>query len=137
MELQDLVGLHKLTGIDFDVKSIEKYGELENCQCVNFVLDGKTYTATEDSNDGYRSTMAEIKISGFKVSNKFKAVKVLGMMRNQTWDRKCDIIDFADCVNGKIILSIGTDNTDDYYPSFVSDWSPDNLAVNAKADLTP
>lgn len=35
-------------------------------------------------------------------------------------------------INGQIVLTLGTENTDDYYPSFVCDWQPENLADNAK-----
>jgi hypothetical protein len=32
--------------------------------------------------------------------------------------------------DGLVILEVGTDNNDDYYPSFVSSWKPENMAVN-------
>ena len=129
VNLADLVGAHKLTGVDYSVESIEKYGHLEDCQLINFVLDGVTYTAVEDPVDGYRSCMKEIKVSDFKVTNKFKAVKVVGTMRRDG-HYKCDILDLIDAVTGKIVLSVGTYAIDDYYPSFVSDWIPENLVHN-------
>lgn len=130
MELSDLVGLHKLSGVDYSSESVEHYGEMEGRNCINFVLDGKTYTALEDSNDGYRSTMSEIKVSDFKVTNKFKPVKVVGTMRSEHHSCSYDILDFVDVATGKIVLSVGTDYTADYYPSFIYEWTPENLCLN-------
>jgi len=131
-ELNDLVGLHKLTGVDFDYMVLDElFDNPKDRNVINFVLDGKTYTAIEDDNDGYRSAMDEIKVSNFKVSNKFKAVKVLGTMREGGYN-KHDIIDFIDCITGKIVLSVGTRNTDDYYPTFMNEWKPENLCLNQK-----
>lgn len=33
-----------------------------------------------------------------------------------------DTIQFIDVVTGKVVLEIGTDNTDDYYPYCVMNW---------------
>lgn len=131
MELSELIGQHKLTGVDFAVESVEHYGELQDCNVVNFALDGTTYTVVEDPSDGYRSAMREIKVSAFKITNKFKAVKVVATMRkSQGYSDDYDILDLIDVVTGKIVLSVGTDHRDSYYPSFVSDWQPENLHIN-------
>jgi hypothetical protein len=37
---------------------------------------------------------------------------------------------FTDVVTGKVVLEVGTDNTEDYYPYCVMNWSPENLACN-------
>jgi len=131
MELSDLVGLHELSGVDFATETLLQYGtHYEDCQLVNFVLDGKTYTAVEDPNDGYRSSMAEIKVTDFKVANTFEPVQVVGMMRVGRFQGDYDVLDLVDVKTGKIVLSVGTDHTDDYYPTFVSDWQPENLVLN-------
>ena len=54
MELQELVGLHKLSGVDMSNEKIkEEWGDsFEDCQVINFILDKKTYTAIEDPSDG-------------------------------------------------------------------------------------
>ena len=51
----NLVGRHVLTGVDQGI--IEIYGEEGNW--VSFTLDGVTYTATEDPDDGYRSYLMD------------------------------------------------------------------------------
>lgn len=129
MELNELVGLHELTGVDFNTESVESYGVFEDCNTINFVLDGKTYTAVEDPEDGYRSAMGEIKVSDFKVSNLFAPIRVFASMRVTKYDDS-DILDFHDLKNGKVVLSVGTDYSDSYYPSYVADFTPENMHVN-------
>lgn len=132
MELQELVGLHKLSGVDMSNEKIkEEWGDsFEDCQVINFILDKKTYTAIEDPSDGYRSSMREIKLSKVVIKNVFKPVKVMGVMRQDTSD---DVIDFFDVKTGKVVLSVGTENLDDYYPGFVAFFNPENMAINTVA----
>jgi hypothetical protein len=104
----------------------------EDCQVINFVLDGVTYTAIEDPNDGYRSTMREIATSDKSVSNTFTGQEVLAKMReNDKYEH--DILDLIDVVTGKVVLSVGTGNTDDYYPYWVAEFTPENMGANAAA----
>ncbi len=132
MELKDFVGLHRLSGVDMNSEIVkQEWGEsFEDCQVINFVIDRKTYTATEDPEDGYRSSMREIKQSKAVVKNIFPPVPVMGIMRGKNGSEDNDIIDFYDTKSGLVVLSIGTGNTDDYYPYFVAEFSPQNMAVN-------
>lgn len=123
MELKDFVGEHFLTGVDFD--------SYEDCQAVNFILDGQTYTAIEDPNDGYRSNMREIKESAVLVRNIFTPCRVLGRMKDDSDYEQNDVIEFIDLSTGKIVLEVGTGNTDDYYPYWVATFTPENMAINA------
>jgi len=129
MELKDLVGLHQLLGVDMTNEEIQsEWGDyFENCETISFTLDKKTYTAIEDPDDGYRSAMKEIKESKATIRNKFSPVEVIGIMRLNDSD---EIIDFYDIKTGKIILSIGTHNYDDYYPMFVAEFTPENMIIN-------
>ncbi len=133
---ESLVGKHLLTGIDLTNRMEAMYEgatELESCQVCNFVLDGQTYTALEDPDDGYRSSMKYLVLSDEKVINTFPAVEVTCTHRTVGGFENCredDVLEFRDCANGKLILEVGTTDTDDYYPSFVSDWNPANLSVN-------
>jgi len=131
VKLESLVGKHLLSGVDEINRQFEHWGSMEDCQCINFVLDGITYTAIEDPDDGYRSTMEGIIKSDDVVSNTFKPIEVIVSYRIKDSDNnECDILDFFDAKNGKQIMEIGTDNSDDYYPSFVANWTPENLSVN-------
>lgn len=132
MELQDLIGKHILSGVDMSNKSIQTYGEsFEDCEVINFVLDGKTYTAVENPEDGYRSCMSEIKESEELVSNMFIGQEVVGKMRDDDTYETNDVLELIDINTGKTILAVGTGNTDDYYPYFVAEFTPENMSVNS------
>jgi hypothetical protein len=134
MELKDLVGKHILSGVDMNNESIKQWGNyFEDCQVINFVLDGITYTAIEDPDDGYRSTMRKIVTSDKVVSNIFAGQEVLAKMRENDRYQENDILDLVDVVTGKIVLSVGTGNTNDYYPYWVAEFTPENMGVNEAA----
>ena len=128
--LKDLTGKHFLSGVGFDaVPDPEGY---EDANIIDFIIDDKIISAIEDYNDSYRSCMQKLVVnrSGADIKNKFNPVEVVGTFREDSNDEINDVIDFTDTNNGKIILSVGTENTDDYYPLFVSAWIPENLSVN-------
>jgi len=131
MELKDLVGRHYLTGVDQSDKQIKLWGSsYEDCNVINFVLDGKTYTAIEDPSDGYRSAMKEITISDESVSNTFPPVEVMGKMRGDSIYEANDVIEFWDIENGKLVLAVGTANYKDYYPYWVAEFNPQDMSIN-------
>jgi hypothetical protein len=134
IEMQSLVGKHLLSGVDESHLGIKTWDDdFEDCQCINFILDGKTYTAIENPEDGYRSSMDKLIESEEIVSNTFASIEVLCLYKNKTNNRysdDCDILEFYDTKNGKIVLEIGTDNTSDYYPSFVASFTPENFSCN-------
>jgi hypothetical protein len=133
MQLEDLVGRHFLSGVQFGkVKMKEEYYDYDP-NTIDFILDGKVLSVIEDSSDGYRSSMKEIvERPKLKIKNKFYPVEVIGTFRLNNECSKNYIIDFIDCITGKIILSVGTYKTDDYYPSFISQWSPENMCSNSE-----
>ena len=132
MELKDLVGKHVLTGVDMDNKSIQQYGDyFEDCEVINFVLDGKTYSAVEDPSDGYRSCMKEIIESVEPIKNTFPGQEILARMRDDSDYGKNEILDCIDVKTGKIVLSVGTESTDDYYPLFIGVFTPENMGINS------
>jgi hypothetical protein len=57
IELENLIGEHLLSGVD----NIQ-VDETEPIDAILFILDGVTYMAIEDPDDGYRSMLAELKI---------------------------------------------------------------------------
>lgn len=128
MELKDLAGMHELTGVDEDAAVVKDWlGNDRVANCLNFTLDGKTYSAIEDESDGYRSSMSEIVVTDRKLSNTFAPIKVLAGMQANKYN---DILELRDTKNGKVILSVGTDNEDNWYPLFVASWVPENASVN-------
>lgn len=126
MKLKDLVGEHELSGVDTTTEKVNQYQDyFQDCEVVRFVIDGKTYKATEDPHDDYRSYLKELEVTDEKVTNRFPPQKVVGKMKDDS-----DTIQFIDVVTGKVVLEVGTDDTNDYYPYCVLHWSPENLAIN-------
>jgi hypothetical protein len=137
IELKDLVGRHVLSGVEMNNVSIKnEYGnDYEDCQCISFMIDGKTCTAIEDPQDGYRSSMREIKVSLTPLKTHFEPVEVMCEHVTGHEEYQSDILEIKDVKSGKVILEVGTDNTDDYYPFFVCRWQPENMYINQKPDI--
>jgi hypothetical protein len=135
MELSDLDGKKcQLDAVDFSTESIkEKYGDsYEDCNVMRFRLDGIVYTAIEDPSDGYRSAMREINVDkNAVIKNTFSPVAVSceyvksGLSE---YSDACDILLIKETRSGRVIIEVGTDNTDDYYPSFVASFKPQNIS---------
>lgn len=95
---------------------------LYQCNGLNtFQLGSVLFEVVEDENDGYRSSMQEIKIikTNEPVTNKIKLDRVTILP---------DLTISGYRLVGKdsehLWLQFGTDNSDDYYPSFVYRWTP-------------
>lgn len=135
--LDDLVGEHVLDGVDLSEERVKTYGDqFEDVSVIRFRLDGKVYTAVEDPSDGYRSSMKEIFVEECPISNAFAPVRVVGRKKprstyggeNDTLEN--DTLELIDVVTGRTVLEAGTNNTDDYYPSFVGVFHPENMVIN-------
>jgi hypothetical protein len=136
VELKDLVGKHVLSGVDYSHQSIEAEwgGGFEDCQVLNFILDGKGYSAIEDPEDGYRSTMRDLRvIDPALVTNTFPPIEVVAVYKVDglgSYSYKSDLLEMYDTTNGKLVLRAGTDDTDDYYPIYVAEFTPENMSTN-------
>jgi hypothetical protein len=120
MHLIDLVGRHWLTGVESGV--IDK----GSANSMTFILDGKEITAIENEDDGYRSALGDLSITPEAVvKNTFPRVRVEAVMNPYE-----DILEFTDIKSGLVVLQIGTDNSDDYYPCFIANFNPKNMFVN-------
>jgi len=134
VELESLVGKHTLTAVGSGTESIKDWGDrFEDCQSLTFTLDGVTYSAVEDPDDGYRSSMRYLKVTDARPEYAITPHEVIATMRGKDeYGDDNDVMDFADAVTGKVVLSVGTLRIDDYYPAFVAEWTPQNLAANAR-----
>jgi hypothetical protein len=82
---------------------------------VNFVLDGVTYSITEDEEDGWRSSLGHFCINTSKnVEMKYFEEIVVNITMVQ------DTYQLHD-KDKNLIFEFGTNNNDDYYPSYVCD----------------
>jgi len=132
MELQDLVGLHELTGVDRgNIQRSEDSYWTRDAKSLQFTLDGKTYTAIEDPNDGYRSMMNSLTMTeGEHTTNRFPPQRVMAAMRKDGDFSKNKVLDLIDTQTGMVVLSVGTENTNDYYPCCIMQFNPENMNIN-------
>jgi len=133
MELKDLVGEHLLDAVDFSDEQVKTWGDsFESCQVMRFRLDGKCYIATENPDDGYRSSMNELAVSDdAEMKNVFEPLKVSGRHRTKgQYGDEDDVLELIDAVTGKTVIEVGTCSIDDYYPGFVASFHPEAMAHN-------
>lgn len=139
MILDDLIGEHLLSGVDFGVipPDHDKY-RYEDSNTMTFILDGHAYLVSEDPSDGYRSSMNDIvEVPPATVKNTFDQVRVLGRMRTRgSYGSTDDVLELIDVVTTKLVLEAGTENSDDYYPSYVANFTPENMACNQPSAAT-
>ena len=133
MELKDLVGVHVLDAVDRENEYVRIYGDsFELCDVIRFRLDGVVYMAVEDPSDGYRSSMRSIESGDWPMTNEFTPVLVFG--RHEVKGRngnENDVLELLDAATGKVVLSVGTECIDDYYPRFVCFFNPTAMVTNA------
>ena len=132
VELVSLVGEHLLDAVDFSNEQVKTWGdEFEPCQVMRFRLNGKCYTATEDPDDGYRSSMKDLVVSDcVEMKNVFAPVRVIGRHRTAGSYGAEDVLELIDAKTGKTVIEVGTDNSDDYYPGFVANFNPEAMVLN-------
>lgn len=127
----DLCGERQLRAIRTDV--VHPFNS--EASGVALDLEDMTVFVFEDPSDGYRSCaaaplVAKCSLYEFGCSPEYLRVPVLIQRWTKSDYGTPDGVEFIDRRNGKVILLLGTDNSDDYYPSFTCDWRPANLADN-------
>ena len=139
IKLKELEGDHILSGVELGQAMHKRDGwpEKDYCNYVKFTIDGIHYRVFEDPSDGYRSYCEDLEIvdnpcntrlPDIEVEVKYISVKHLG--DSDFWTEDCDVIQFIDKANGKLILEVGTENVGDWYPSCVFHYYPENMACN-------
>ena len=130
VEFETLLGYHVLSGCDTD-GVIKGHTCFDDANVVDFVLDGRVFSAVEDPEDGYRSSLGKILVDRVaSVKNMFPPCHVIASRRQDREYEKNDMIDFVDVLTSKVVLSVGTENTDDYYPYFVGIFDPTAMCYN-------
>jgi hypothetical protein len=133
VELKDLIGLHTLSAVEtgyMQDNGGDNWRGMEQCNYISFILDGKTYTAIEDPEDGYRSGMDRLVVSRGKLKNIVPDTKVFAVLARERYSTMDSLLVFYTVDNGEIVMEVGTDGSDVYYPSFVGNFHPENLPVN-------
>lgn len=135
MELKDLVGIHMLDAVDYGQVDVrQSYGsETVLCNMLRMRIDNVTYVCIENPDDGYRSSMRALRTlepGETPILNVFGYIIVECKHDVGVADTTNDLLKVYDVENGKLILEVGTANTDDYYPYYVANWSPENMHIN-------
>ena len=139
MKLENLCGKHKLLGIEqmtVQRPSLWNDDELEDRNGVAFRMDGVTYLAVENPEDGYRSHCENLEeipnIPRYRIPD---IAVVCSMKPNDTngfGSGNHNILVVTDEITGKVVMEIGTENYDDYYPCYIFEYTPENLVCNQK-----
>ena len=138
IELKDLVGTTILLGCDWGKGDITRYNnEVETVDVIHFQLGPTTYSMYEDPDDGYRSHLGEIKVDQHEIRNTFAPCIVVCTHKTSAPpayeganEKSVDILEIRCAETGKLIIEVGTDNADGYYPSCVMSFNPENLIHN-------
>ena len=102
-DLSHFIGKHILTGVDTD--------SIDGASALRFTLDGVTYLAQENPDDGYRSMLGSIQLSDKPTKNNFPPCEVICK-----WVEQDSLIEFTDTTTNEAVMVLGTDWSDDYYP---------------------
>lgn len=139
INLTDLYGKHTLRAIKRNVN----HPFDPDASGLAIELGGVVVMFFEDPSDGYRSMLAAPLVAAdslHEFGGDLNYLHIPVLIRDWKPDPntdgsnygEVDGIEMIDRRNGKVILTVGTRNTDDYYPSFVCDWGPGNLQENAR-----
>lgn len=100
---------------------------------IAFSLGDTVYLVFEDPSDGYRSHagpllsyLGDFSALGCRTYN-YCDLDVVCSMRAKgpnPYDHDCEILEVRVASTGDLILEVGTENSDDYYPSFIARWTP-------------
>lgn len=136
VQLKDLVGTTILQGCEWSKAERLRYNnEVETVDVIHFQLGPTTYSMYEDPDDGYRSHLGKIEVDQHEITNTFAPCVVVCTHHTTAPahfgnDKSVDILEIRCAETGKLIIEVGTDNTDDYYPSCVMSFNPENLIHN-------
>lgn len=128
IHLKNLCGIHKLQGFERSKrKSVGPFGIEEWRETIKFMLDGITFEAIEDPDDGYRSYCDNIIISDEKPKYTFPDYEVLCKMKPDTNEDEHEVLMGVDPCTGLVIFEIGTLYINDYYPCCHFEYHPENM----------
>ena len=120
-------GWHELSGFcDSTVR--DSYND-EDVNALIICIDGKNYLCYEDPDDGYRSH-SEFKETEQECTNTFPPQRVMIKKYDEenNYDKNHGIKIYSP--DFELILHVGTQNYDDWYPMAVWEWHPENLPIN-------
>lgn len=129
VKLSSLTGRHKLSGVELGVMHDMSINEDRNY--VKFTLDNVHYLAVENPDDGYRSYCEDLIVTEQPPLFSFDPQDMHCSMKESL--PGCfgnDILVMRDACNGEVVLEIGTDAVDDWYPCCYFHYKPENMSCN-------
>ena len=127
-QLSDLVGEHTMEAVPrLDVR----HPFDPDASGAAFTLSGNTYLVFEDPYDGYRSMASPLlgfighayQLGGSGNTEYLRPpLKVFCTMEGEG----SGVLTMRD-ERGQVVFEIGTNNADDYYPSYIARWSPPSV----------
>lgn len=130
---EDICGETILIGVSSDIKNaIHNTEDPESAQAFGFQTSDYTVIGYEDQEDGYRSScrnpiVTKDDLYQFTSCPVYLHVPVVIKKRASPSNDGVEIVDRR---NGETILILGTDGTDDYYPWYACQYTPENLWEN-------
>lgn len=122
-------GWHELSGFCEVRTKIYEWGEEVDGLVIR--VDGKNYLCYEDPSDGYRSYSC-FDVTDKECTNTFPPQRL--MVKLYAYDKhgqdEAGIAFYNSDLD--LVLRVGTDRYDGYYPVAVLEWHPENLPINKK-----
>lgn len=150
VQLTDLVGLHEISAIWRGMIKVPWIGSEETVQAIVLVVDDHVVIFVEGPNDGYRSSLGDVyRMSGPQWAVRYHEIlggdffgsvgppsltpihpPIVASFAIRDWSyyandgERSEVLYAVNERTDLCVFEIGTDNIDDYYPSFVFDWQP-------------
>lgn len=134
-----------LSGVSYCTYRNEDFYSSNDAQQMFLFIDGVMYVVQEDPDDGYRSYMKDrILVADTMPINIWtppepvigrhieKYSERYGRDGTEEWQSRdrCDVMELWSTTTNLCVVEFGTDYGDEYYPSFVSAFHPQNLSHN-------
>lgn len=135
--MEKFSGIHYISGF-CEYKEYDEYENRDNEGYV-IVFECGVLIALYDKNDGFRSYglfrwATDNEIRKIKITNRFpqQKVKVNNEMLERMWEEgvRDEYLVVRNAEDDSIILKVGTDFTDSWYPCGCCEWYPQNLPIN-------
>ena len=132
-------GKHMLSGCSEHSFNVGWSGE-DTVTGIIFTLDGKNYACYADPDDGYRSygclfETNDTPTNTFPPQEVFATTETEDSVDDNGWPRAYSILYLCNSA-GEVILKLGTDYSDSYYPYGIFGWNPENLDINKSRNLS-
>lgn len=125
-------GKYLLSGVDEYQTTNTFY---ENINGVVLILNGEKYIMAEDPSDGYRSYGIIFQDEDVECINTFPPQEVVVESKvteitEHFYSRVDEMMTIKNPFTNKIIIELGTEDMEDYYPVGIFHYYPENLPIN-------